>query len=548
MLVPIFLGLYEFAIAGRKRLGYRIQMDTIGGSGTSPSSQDAGALERLVHGKNAEPLKAPSFMLLRVENYGTTNITPEDYAVPNNDLVGIRVKFPGRRVAGMVITELSDESLAPNFTRRNGLRMTDDVIELPRVSLNPYQHYKVLAVLDRLPETLNSPELIKEPEVIGGIKGGVARRLFRKGLLGSGTKDVGTFGVIKETRSERLSTRLVVVLSTFLVSIILVQYVVSQYRSNAPLGCATGHLEIVGSTAFTPALAEAEQLYEKTCPGSAIDIRTTGSGAGLSVLDDAGNRLNAAKFAAGDGDFTSPEMIAFTDGPKSAAYPLLLPRPVAFSLFTVVANPEAAVQDLSAAQIRGIYAGQYTEWGQLGGKEGLPIRLVSRDSNSGTRKTFETHVLDADPSDDVPGREPRITSDDCLVFDPGVVPARCERDSTSALLEKVASTPGALGYAEAKATESLDEVVRLRIGGQSATLEGADQGTYPFWETVYGYTYSEPEPGSLAASFLRYLTRDVGMDVIESHGHLPCAQLENPMSCQPELPTGRQAVAGPGSR
>ncbi|MDA3644927.1 substrate-binding domain-containing protein [Saccharopolyspora indica] len=548
VLVPIFLGLYEFAIAGRKRLGYRIQMDTIGGSGASLSSPDAGALERLVHGENAEPLKAPSFMLLRVENYGTTNITPEDYAVPNNDPVGIRVKFPGRRVAGMVITELSDEGLAPNFTRENGLRVVDDVIELPRVSLNPYQHYKVLAVLDRLPETLNSPELIKEPEVIGGIKGGVARRLFHNGLLGRKAKNVGTFGIIKETRSERLSTRLVVVLSTFLVSIILVQYVVSQYRSTAPLDCATGHLEVVGSTAFAPALADAEALYEKTCPGATIDVNTTGSGAGLSVLNDEGNQLNRAKFEAGEGDFASPEVIAFSDGPKSGDYPLLLPQPVAFSLFSVVANPEAAVQDLSGDQIRRIYAGEITEWGEVGGKPGLPIRLVSRDSNSGTRKAFEKHVLDPDPSDEVPGREPRITSDDCLVFDPGVAPARCERDSTAALLAKVATTPGALGYAEAQATVGRDDLVRLRIGGQPATLEGADQGTYPFWETVYGYTYSEPKPDSVAASFLRYLTNQVGKDIVRSQGHRACADLENPMSCQPELPTGQQAAADPGSR
>ncbi|MER6991906.1 substrate-binding domain-containing protein [Saccharopolyspora hirsuta] len=544
VLVPILLGLYEFAIAGRKRLGYRIQMDTIGGSGAGLSSPDAGALERLVHGENAEPLKAPSFMLLRVENYGTTNITPEDYAVPNNDPVGIRVKFPGRRVAGMVITELSDESLAPNFTRENGLRVAEDVIELPRVSLNPYQHYKVLAVLDRRPETLNSPELIKEPEVIGGIKGGVARRLFHGGLLGK-RKDVGTFGVLKETRSERLSVRLVVALSTFLVSIILVQYVVSQYRSTAPLDCATGQLDVVGSTAFQPALADAKAMYEKTCPGSTINVNTTGSGAGLSVLNDAGNQLNRAEFESGEGDFTSPEIIAFSDGPKSGDYPLLLPQPVAFSLFGVVANPEAAVQDLSADQIRMIYAGQITEWGQVGGKPGLPIRLVSRDSNSGTRKTFEKHVLDPDPSDGVPGREPRITSDDCLVFDPGVAPARCERDSTAALLAKVATTPGALGYAEAQAAVGRDDVVQLRIGGQPATLEGADQGTYPFWETVYGYTYSDPRPDSLAASFLRYLTNQVGKDIVRSHGHSPCADLENPMSCQPELPTAQQAVADP---
>jgi phosphate transport system substrate-binding protein len=61
-----------------------------------------------------------------------------------------------------------------------------------------------------------------------------------------------------------------------------------------------------------------------------------------------------------------------------------------------------------------------------------------------------------------------------------------------------------------------------------------DHGAYPFWETEYAYTYSHPGADSLAASFLRYLTNEVGQDVIRAEGHRPCADLENPVLCQPE--------------
>jgi phosphate transport system substrate-binding protein len=467
-------------------------MDTTGGGESGVSSANSGALERLV--QNGEELKSPSFMLLRVENYGTTNIAPEDYAVPNNDLVGIRVKFPGRRVAGMMITELSDESLEPNFTRENGLNMNEDVIELPRVALNSYQHYKVLAVLDPKPEALESPELIKEPQIVGGIKGGVARKLFRAKLFHRKTGDTGAFGVIKETQSERISVRAVVTLSAFLVLIIIGQYIYSVVKPEAPLDCASGDLKVVGSTAFAPVLKEAEAMYEKTCPGATIEVLTAGSGAGLTELRDAGDKLNEQKLRDGTGDFTSPAVLAFSDGADDGVSPRLLPTPVAFSLFTMVVNKDAAVQNLSVDQIKKIYAGEITEWGQIGGQPGLPIRLVSRDFNSGTRKTFEDQVLNDDRRDDRQVREPGITSRNCRDFDTGVAPSRCERGSTNELLAAVASTPGALGYAEIQAAAGRDDVVKPLIGGQRATLPSADQGSYPFWDTEYAYTYSEPLP------------------------------------------------------
>lgn len=37
----------------------------------------------------------------------------------------------------------------------------------------------------------------------------------------------------------------------------------------------------------------------------------------------------------------------------------------------------------------------------------------------------------------------------------------------------------------------------------------------------------------LAASLLRYLTNQVGADIVRSHGDRPCAELANPELCRP---------------
>ncbi|NKE63665.1 hypothetical protein FXN61_45905 [Lentzea sp. PSKA42] len=167
-------------------------------------------------------------------------------------------------------------------------------------------------------------------------------------------------------------------------------------------------------------------------------------------------------------------------------------------------------------------------WKDIGGND-LPVRLVSRDPDSGTRKTFQGQVLSGK-------REPGTNSDDCKQLDSGALPGviRCERPTTNDVLNTVAVTPGAIGYSELGAVTHRQDVVPVRISGHEATLEGAVHAAYPFWQTEYAYTFGEPKADSPAASFLRYLTNQVGRDVIRSHGNRPCGELKNPVLCRPE--------------
>ncbi|MGP4002232.1 substrate-binding domain-containing protein [Streptomyces sp. 8N706] len=499
VVVPIIAAMYEFLFVGRKRLGYRVQMDTT--ATDAVHSQYAGALQQLQQ-ENGAPLVDPSFVLLRVENNGATNIDTSDYAVLDDDKVGIRVRFPGRRVAGMVVTELSDDFLRPSFGQESGLRVQNGIIELPKVPLNRSAHYKVLAALERSADDMaDHREEFDEPEIVGGIKGGVGN------------------GRIQETKSRTGTPTQAIALVCFLVLVILAQLTVSLATNDtvAPLDCATGKLTLTGSTAFKPVLEEAAKAYKDTCPGASFALDLGGSTAGLEKLKQAGEEKSSG----------SPDWLAFSDGDKGDAYPKLLPRPIAFSLFTLVINQEAGVEDLSLRQIRQLYAGRITNWKQLNGKD-LPVRLISRYDNSGTRKTFQKQILEGI-------REPGSNSDDCLNRDPGTPRGvvRCQRGSTSDMLNAVADTPGALGYSEVGLASRRDGVRRLWIDGHPATLRGADHGAYPFWETEYAYTYGEPRATSLTASFLRYLTNEVGKDIVRSHGHRPCAELQNPMLCRP---------------
>lgn len=484
--MPAAVALYEFVLKGRKRLGYRVQMDTTA-TDVVPSPF-AGALRHLQD--NGMRLDDPTLALLRIENNGATDIDTHDYAVLDDDLVGIRISFPGRRVAGLVVTELSDDFLRSCFAEGSGLGVRDGVIELPKVPLNRHAHYKVLAALERAPGEAGKPGQYSDPEVVGGIKGGVGggRILQTRSRTGTSWRSVGLVG--------------------FLVAVVLAQLTVTLSTDPAaPLDCARGRLAIIGSTAFEPVVREAADRYRDSCPKVTFSFDMRGSGEGLRGA--------------------GPDTIVFSDGEKPEGYPKLLPRAIAFFLFSLAISDQAGVEDLTVDQIRRIYRGEIVNWRAVGGRD-LPVRLVSRNPGSGTRTTFQRRILGG-------VREPGTNSDDCRSRDPGAAAGvvRCARDTTREVLDTVAATPGALGYSEAGAAAGRRGVLAMRIGGHRATLEDADHGAYPFWETEYAYTYGEPAAGSPAASFLRYLTNQVGADVIRSYGNRPCAELDNPALCRP---------------
>ncbi|GAA2669494.1 PstS family phosphate ABC transporter substrate-binding protein [Actinoplanes palleronii] len=497
MLVPSVAAFYEFVLKGRKRLGYRLQMDTTTTNVAETDAELPGALLELQN--HGVPLKHASLVLLRVENNGFTYIDTHDYVALDDDRVGIRFFFPNRKVVGTVVTELSNDSLRANFRDlRTSFRPETDrhpsggVIELPKVPMNRLAHYKVLAALERVEGVTGEPG---PPTLEGDIKD----------------------GRIQETRSRPGPPRRAIALVGFLVVLVVAQLLVFlRSNSGAPLDCATGHVTIYGSTAFEPIVQEAAGAYRDLCPGASFAFAMAGSGEGVAALDDRARAADPGQF------------VAFSDGRKADGMPALTGRPISFFLFALVANPEAGVRDLTLAQVRDIYRGEITNWKAVGGKD-LPIRLITRHRGSGTRAAFKERVLG-----DLVERPSDV--DVCPRGDNGQWAGKsfaCEVGDTGKLLVTVAGTAGALGYAEAGAAADKKNLITVRLDDHAPTVEEADANRYPFWETEYAYTAGEPAARSLSGSFLRFLTNQVGADILRSHGLRPCPELANPARCQP---------------
>ncbi|ORT59326.1 substrate-binding domain-containing protein [Streptomyces sp. CB03238] len=471
----------------RKRIGYRVQLDTPIGSDPRNGGR---ANVRLGLFNETPDMSDATLVLLRVENDGAQSIAGDDYTARGSH--GLTVEFTDRTVRAIAVTQSPGaDHLMEHFTAAAGLQHRDGTIHLPRVPLNRGEHFKLLVLLTGA--GVGSPVT-----VTGGIRDGKVRPNR------AATPDE------KPPLFSRAARTVTVVLTA---CVITLAAIIVREEPPPPMGCATGTLTVTGSTAFAPVVRELAAKYEKDCPGATVHVDAHGSTAGIRELADRGAKSK-------DG---SPAVIALSDGPKPGGYPQLRESRVAVSLFTLVVNDSVTVDNLALKDIRRLYSGGVTNWTQLDGPD-LPVLLVSRDANSGTREVFQRRVL---------GRnEPGPSSRDCATKDDRESPVlRCELDSTEQVLATVARLTGAIGYSEVRSGRDLGGLHRLAIDGRSPDVDQIRRSGYPYREIEYAYTYGQPPADSLTSSFLTYLSRGSGQDVIRTHGHLPCATPEGLRVC-----------------
>ncbi|SQD99777.1 MULTISPECIES: PstS family phosphate ABC transporter substrate-binding protein [unclassified Parafrankia] len=480
---------YERRVPRRRRIGYRVQMDMpIGGDNRDGQGQEN---IRLGLFSDLPDMSDATLVLLRVENDGAQSVASTDYT--GGDLHGLTAVFTERIVRGVTVTQPNADHLMEHFASSRGMRHSGNTIYLPRVPLDSGQHYKLLVLLT------------------GGSVGCAVR-------VTGGIRE----GAVQPNRSTTVDdkpplfnrpARLITILLTLCVTV-LASIVVGGGGAPPPIGCATGKLTVNGSTAFAPVVQEIARRYESDCPDSNITVEARGSNEGMQRLVETGESENG-----------SPAMIVIRDGGGSQLDPRLQGDRVAVSAFTVVVNDEVSVSSLTIEQIRRIYRGDVVNWNQVGGPD-LPILLVSRDANSGTRDLFRRRILAGIG-------EPAYTSQDCEHRNsPQDKVIRCELDSTERVLRSVARLPGAIGYSELRTAATVKGLRTVRIDGQDPSIEAIRNSTYPFAEVEYAYTYGQPPAGSLTLSFLDYLTRGGGQTVIKAHGALPCYSPEGLRRCQ----------------
>ncbi len=239
----------------------------------------------------------------------------------------------------------------------------------------------------------------------------------------------------------------------------------------------SGSISMVGSTSMEKLANALSEAFMEEHPDVTVTAEFVGSGAGIEAVTngttDIGNSSRSLK-----------------DEEKAAG---VVENVVAIDGIAVCVDPANEVADLTKEQLTNIYNGTVTNWKEVGGVD-EPIIVIGREAGSGTRGAFEELV---------------DLKDACKYAN--------ELDSTGAVIAKVASTPGAIGYASLDALD--DSVKALSLEGVEATAENIKAGNYFLSRPFVMATKGEiSEQNDLVQAWFDFVLGDEGQQVASEVG------------------------------
>ena len=241
-----------------------------------------------------------------------------------------------------------------------------------------------------------------------------------------------------------------------------------------------GSILMVGSTsmqAYVSALAEGDMNAN---PDVTVTVEFTGSGAGIeAVLNGSADIGNSSR--------------NLTDREKDGG---AVENVVAIEGIAVCVDSLNTVTGLTRQQLADIYTGEVNNWSEFGGGD-VPIVVVGREAGSGTRSAFE----------EILGINDQCTYANVL-------------DSNGAVMAKVASTPGAIGYISLGTAD--ERVIVLKLDGVAPTAETVKDGSYVLSSPLVMATKGEiSDQNEMIQSWFAYVSGKEGRKIAEFVGLIP---------------------------
>jgi len=236
----------------------------------------------------------------------------------------------------------------------------------------------------------------------------------------------------------------------------------------------SGIIRISGSTAMDKLTNAWGESFMEKYPGIKVTAEFVGSSAGIEAV------------LSGGADIGNSSRSLTADEKAGGA----VENPVAVSGIVVCVDPSNRIAGLTCRQLTDIYTGTVRNWSELGGSD-IPVVVVGRESGSGTRSAFE---------------EALGVEDQCAYAN--------ELDSTGAVMARVASTPGAIGYVSLDVAD--DSVRILSLEGVAPSAENIRDGSYllgsPFVMVTRGGIAEQDE---LVRMWFDYVYSEEGQAIAE---------------------------------
>ena len=239
----------------------------------------------------------------------------------------------------------------------------------------------------------------------------------------------------------------------------------------------SGTLSMNGSTSMEKVIKAVNGAFMEKNKGVTVNLNLTGSGTGIQEASegkcDIGNSSRKLK------DEEAEKLDATVVGLDGIA---------------LVVNPVNKLEDISLQDLAKVYSGEITNWKELGGDD-KAIVVIGCEDGSGTRDGFESIVMG--------DKEPKYAQ---------------ELESTGSVINAVATTEGAIGYAS---LANVDETVKaLKIGGVEATEENVKSGAYEVQRPFICATLKGSD-NKLAKAYLDFILSEEGQALVLAQGAVP---------------------------
>lgn len=239
----------------------------------------------------------------------------------------------------------------------------------------------------------------------------------------------------------------------------------------------SGTLSMNGSTSMEKVIKAVNGAFMEKNKGVTVNLNLTGSGTGIQEASegkcDIGNSSRKLK------DEEAEKLDATVVGLDGIA---------------LVVNPANKLEDITLEDLAKVYSGEITNWKELGGDD-KSIVVIGREDGSGTRDGFESIVMG--------DKEPKYAQ---------------ELESTGSVINAVATTDGAIGYAS---LANVDETVKaLKIGGVGATEENVKSGAYEVQRPFICATLKGSD-NKLVKAYLDFILSEEGQALVLAQGAVP---------------------------
>jgi len=246
-----------------------------------------------------------------------------------------------------------------------------------------------------------------------------------------------------------------------------------------PASQAAAGVTLAGSTSVEP-FAEllAEEYARKYPQAPVINIQGGGSTAGIEAAISGTADMGMSSRALKESELAAG----------------LVAQPIAYDAIAVVVHPENPVSSLTSEQVQGVFAGEISNWRQVGGHD-HDIVVVVREEGSGTRGAFDELMM----------RGTRVSR------------RALRQDSNGAVRVIVNSDRNAIGYMSLGIVGQYVKPVAL--DGVKPTVQAAVEGDYTLVRPFLFCWKGELITG--AKDFLAYCLSPEGQAVLGIEGLIP---------------------------